>query len=277
MTGTGAFSISSRHRSLPPWPMPRPTRKSGSNQRARRDRSRQDGLLFQRESRISDTAHAVTGTHRGCAPFGDDFPEQIDLLYRNELRLLKLVNTLLDFARIEASRGEAAYQPIDLSATTADLASNFRSAAERAGLRFVVDCPPLPGPVFVDLDMWEKIVLNLLSNAFKFTFEGTIVVSLRSAGEQVELSVHDTGVGIPSEEQPAIFDRFHRVRSSRSRSIEGSGIGLALVKELVQLHGGTIGVTSVPGRGSTFTVRLPFGSDHLPLRERPAAFCGPQA
>jgi len=116
----------------------------------------------------------------------------------------------------------------------------------------VVDCPPLPQPVFVDRDMWEKIVLNLLSNAFKFTFEGEIAVSLAAASpDGVELQVRDTGEGIPQDEMPRLFERFHRVQNARGRTHEGSGIGLALVQELVRLHGGTIRVTSAVGRGTT--------------------------
>ncbi len=122
--------------------------------------------------------------------------EDLALLHRNELRLLKLVNTLLDFSRIEAGRMEAAFEPTDLSALTADLASSFRSAVEKAGLTLVVDCPPLSGSFHIDRDMWEKIVLNLLSNAFKFTFDGTISVRLRQVHGGAELEVADTGIGI---------------------------------------------------------------------------------
>jgi PAS domain S-box-containing protein len=189
--------------------------------------------------------------------------QPLALVHRNGLRLLHLVNSLLHFARIEASRVEATYRPTDLAAVTAGLASNFRSAVERAGLRLVVDCPPLREPVFVDRDMWEKIVLNLLSNAFKFTFEGEIGVALRSTGAGVELTVRDTGVGIPDAELPRLFERFHRIRATRSRSLEGSGIGLALVKELVRLHGGRINAASRAGEGTTFVVAIPSGSAHL--------------
>jgi PAS domain S-box-containing protein len=176
------------------------------------------------------------------------------------------VNSLLDFSRIEAGRAQASFEPVDLAASTAGLASAFRSALDRAGLRLKVSCPPLPQPVFVDRDMWEKILLNLLSNAFKFTFEGEIAVEVRKAldGKSAEISVRDTGTGIPAEELPRLFERFHRVEGARGRSIEGSGIGLALVQELVRLHGGTIGVDSEVDKGSTFRIRLPFGTDHLP-------------
>ncbi len=190
--------------------------------------------------------------------------KNLQTAHRNALRLLKLVNSLLDFSRIEAGRAQACYEPTDLSALTTDLASAFRSAIERAGLRFDVRCEPLPEPVFVDHDMWEKIVLNLLSNALKYTFEGWIALSLAPAGERLVLSVADSGTGIPEAELPHIFERFHRVQGSRARTHEGSGIGLALVNELVRLHGGEVAVESRPGAGTTFTVTLPRGQAHLP-------------
>jgi PAS domain S-box-containing protein len=189
---------------------------------------------------------------------------QLEVVNRNGLRLLRLVNTLLDFSRIEAGRVHARYQPTDLAALTCDLASVFRSAVERAGLELVLDCPPMNGPVYVDREMWEKVVLNLLSNAFKYTFEGEIGVSLRDHADTVELAVWDTGTGIPAEEMPRLFERFHRVRNARGRTHEGSGIGLALVQELVRLHGGVIGATSVPGRGTRFSITVPTGIAHLP-------------
>ncbi len=189
---------------------------------------------------------------------------QLAMVHRNGLRLLKLVNTLLDFSRIEAGRVQAAYEPTDLAALTADLASLFRSAVERAGIRLQVDCPPLPEPVFVDRDMWEKIVLNLLSNAFKYTLQGEIAVEIKAAGDRVELSVRDTGIGIAADELPHIFERFHRTPNSQARTNEGSGIGLAFVQELVKLHGGSISVNSTPGEGSTFTVSISLGKAHLP-------------
>ncbi|MFT4279101.1 MAG: ATP-binding protein [Rhodopseudomonas sp.] len=204
----------------------------------------------------------------------DGLPEEqqslLAIAHRNGLRLLKLVNTLLDFARIEAGRVTAHFTPVELSSFTAELASNFRSALDRAGLRFVIDAPPLPQPVYVDRDMWEKIVLNLLSNAFKFTFEGEIAVRVDTDPDHTHavIEVSDTGTGIPATEIPHLFERFRRVEGARGRSIEGSGIGLALVQELIKLHGGSISVESEVGRGSSFRVTLPFGSTHLPA-ERP--------
>jgi PAS domain S-box-containing protein len=190
--------------------------------------------------------------------------DQVATSHRNSLRLLKLVNTLLDFSRIEAGKVKASYGPVDLGAITRDLASNFRSVIEVAGLELAVDCPSLPEPVFVDRDMWEKIVLNLLSNAFKFTFEGRISVSLEHRDGVALLTVGDTGIGIPEQELPRVFERFHRVKGARGRTYEGTGIGLALVQELVKLHGGSIQATSRSGEGSAFTVTLPLGSAHLP-------------
>jgi signal transduction histidine kinase len=191
---------------------------------------------------------------------------EVELVHRNSLRLLRLVNTLLDFSRLEAGRVQATYEAIDIATYTKDLASTFRSAMEKAGLRFVVDCMPVQRPVYVDRDMWEKIVLNLISNAFKYTFEGEVAVALRLDEEKdaVELMVRDTGVGIPEHELPRLFDRFHRIEGQRGRTQEGTGIGLALVQELTRLHGGTVRVKSGLGRGACFIVTIPTGKAHLP-------------
>jgi DNA-binding response OmpR family regulator len=197
-----------------------------------------------------------------------DAPEHamLDVAHRNALRLLKLVNELLDFSRIEAGRIQARYEATDLALLTSEIGSAFRSVIEQAGLKFEVDASPLPEPVFVDRDMWEKVVLNLVSNAFKFTFTGQIGVGVSASadGKAAVVTVHDTGTGISEDELPRVFERFHQIPGARGRSIEGSGIGLALVKELVGLHGGAIAVQSMPGRGTCFTVTVPFGTAHLP-------------
>ena len=212
-------------------------------------------ILSPVQDALSDAANPLPGVQR----------ERLQLVHRNTLRLLKLVNTLLDFSRIEAGRMEAVYEPTDLAMSTTELASVFRSAIEQAGLRLVVDCPPLAESVYVDRQMWEKIVLNLLSNAFKFTFEGEIAVRLHLADDHhVTLQVQDTGTGIEPEQLPHILKRFYQVRAAKARTHEGSGIGLALVHELIKLHGGTMDVTSTPGVGSCFTVTNPLGTAHLP-------------
>jgi PAS domain S-box-containing protein len=190
---------------------------------------------------------------------------ELNIVYRNGLRLLKLVNTLLDFSRIEAGRVQAHYEETDLAVLTTHLASVFRSAVEKAGMALEVHCESISAPVFVDRDMWEKIVLNLISNAFKYTLAGKIRVMLRDQGDTIELLVKDTGCGIPERELPHLFERFHRVEGVVGRTYEGSGIGLALVQELVKLHQGTVRVESTLGQGSTFHVSIPTGSAHLPL------------
>jgi signal transduction histidine kinase/DNA-binding response OmpR family regulator len=200
--------------------------------------------------------------------------------HRNALRLLKLVNALLDFARIEAGRAEARFEPVDLAVVTAELASVFRSAIERAGLTYTVRCAALPQPVFIDRDMWEKVVLNLISNALKFTFEGGIRVTLTPTAEGAALAVEDSGTGIAPEDLPRLFERFHRIEGGRARTHEGSGIGLALVQELVQMHGGRIEVDSALGSGSRFVVTMKAGDAHLPgerLGRRAAADTGATA
>ena len=183
--------------------------------------------------------------------------ERLSVVFRNALRLQKLVNNLLEFSRIEAGRAEPAREPTDLAAFTTDLASMFRAATDRAGIALVVERPDGPVTARVDREMWERIVLNLVSNAFKFTFEGEIRVALRQEGADAVLSVADTGTGIDEAELSGLFERFRRVRGARSRTHEGSGIGLALVQELVRLHGGSVEAESELGAGSTFTVRVP--------------------
>jgi signal transduction histidine kinase/HPt (histidine-containing phosphotransfer) domain-containing protein len=207
---------------------------------------------------------------------------RIEAAYRSSTRLLRLVNSLLDFSRIEAGRVQAVFEPTDLAGFTAELASSFRSAVERAGLGLDIRCPRLPQEVFVDREAWEKIVLNLLSNAFKHTFSGGITVAVRWLGAAVALSVRDTGVGIAAEELPRLFQRFHRVRGAASRTHEGTGIGLSLVQELVKVHGGSIRVDSEVGRGTCFVVEVPAGSAHLPADRlgdgrQPAAVRGASA
>jgi signal transduction histidine kinase len=189
--------------------------------------------------------------------------ERQQLIHRNGLRLLKLVNSLLDFSRIEAGRVQASYRPTDLSRLTVDLASAFESAMAQAGLAYTVTAPALPELVYVDADFWEKIVLNLISNAFKFTLQGGVEVQLTPLAGRVRLTVRDTGTGIPEAEMPRLFERFHRVETTRGRTYEGTGIGLALVQELVKLQGGSLQVESVEGQGSAFHVELPLGHAHL--------------
>ncbi|WP_121192173.1 SpoIIE family protein phosphatase [Motilibacter peucedani] len=204
-------------------------------------------LLGPAEDALADSRHPLDPVQR----------ERMEIVERNGERLLKLVNTLLDFSRLEAGSLHAEFEPVDLAAYTAELAATFTVAVQRVGLSLEVDCPPLGSPVLVDREMWAKIVLNLLSNALKFTFEGRISVRLRAEGDFVVLEVEDTGTGIPPERQAGLFERFNRVAGAASRSHEGSGIGLALIAELAAAHSGEVSLESEPGRGSTFAVRIP--------------------
>ncbi|HYX38335.1 MAG TPA: ATP-binding protein [Oligoflexus sp.] len=198
---------------------------------------------------------------------GIDLPQgvrnEIGLAHRNGLRLLRLVNTLLDFSRIEAGRARACFRQTEIGTLTRDLASSFRSAMTKARLSYEVTCEEPSRPVFIDRDMWEKVVLNLISNAFKYTLKGHVSVKLAPADDKVELIIEDSGIGIPERELPHIFDRFHRIEGAHGRTQEGSGIGLALVRELLKLHGGNVAVTSSKGKGTKFTVSIPTGNAHL--------------
>ncbi|WP_433787664.1 SpoIIE family protein phosphatase [Actinomycetospora sp. CA-101289] len=189
---------------------------------------------------------------------------ELEVVHRNGQRLGRLVNSLLDFSRLQAGRLEPRYVSTEFGAATGELAGVFRSAMDRAGLEYVVDTPAVSRPVLLDRDAWEKVVLNLLSNALKFTVEGRIEVRVGAREDAAVLQVIDTGVGVPAEELPRLFERFHRVAGTPARSGEGSGIGLALVRELVALHGGEIRAESTPDVGTTMTVTIPFGRAHLP-------------
>ena len=216
---------------------------------AGRDRPRQDDVLLQRQPRVPHAADADARADRGhaaghaCAsaagpspPARDRPPQQPAPAQAGQLA-----------ARLLAHRGRPDRRELRARPTwrnfTAEAGLQLRVGDRTAGLWLRIDCPSLPEPVYVDRDMWEKIVLNLLSNAFKFTFEGEIAVELQGVGGRqafAQLTVRDTGVGIPQSELPRLFERFHRIEGQKSRSFEGSGIGLALVQELVRLHGGTI-------------------------------------
>jgi signal transduction histidine kinase/serine phosphatase RsbU (regulator of sigma subunit)/anti-sigma regulatory factor (Ser/Thr protein kinase) len=219
---------------------------------------------------LGPTADALNDRHD---PLSVSQRARVDTIHQSSERLLKLVNTLLDFSRLESGRTEAHLEAVDLAEETMHIAEMFRSAVERAGLTFTVECQRIETPVDVDREMWAKIVSNLLSNALKFTFEGGITLRLTFDDDMVELAVLDSGVGIEAEDQVHLFERFHRVEGARSRTFEGSGIGLALVSELVGLHGGSIDAASAPGVGSTFTVHLPLGASApgIPVTDAPVA------
>ena len=182
--------------------------------------------------------------------------ERLETARRNASRLLRLVNSLLEFSRVEAGRAEASLVTVDLGALTAQIASSFAGLCERAGIELVLDCDPVTAEV--DVTMWETIVLNLLSNAVKFTFDGSVTVQVsRGPSEGGRLRVVDTGSGIPQAELGRLFDRFYRASNTRGRSVEGSGIGLSLVRSLTELNDGTVRIDSTVDVGTTVTIDLP--------------------
>ena len=195
-----------------------------------------------------------------------DLPlEHAAIALRNARRLLRLVNQLLDLQRLDAGRMQASFRPCHLVELIGQVVESFQPYCEKKGLKLVTqlqNCPPL----YLDTEKFDKVLYNLLSNAVKFTPSGsTIFVKLQLAGSHCLLQVQDTGIGIRTEQIPHLFERFRQAEGSANRSYEGSGLGLALAKELVELHGGQISVESVYGEGSTFTVWLPTGTAHLPL------------
>jgi signal transduction histidine kinase len=193
--------------------------------------------------------------------------DSVAVAHRSALRMLRLVNSLLDFSRLEVGQDIGGFQRTDVARLTAEIAAMFQSAAHRAGVRLVVDCPPLPELVCADPDAWERIVSNLISNALKFTPRGEVRVSISLEGAQVRLTVEDTGIGIARDELAHVFSRFYRSPDQAARARAGAGIGLALVRELVHLHQGTIEAKSPRRRGTRMTVRIPLdssrcGEDH---------------
>lgn len=195
-----------------------------------------------------------------------DLPQdQAVIALRNTRRLLRLVNQLLDIQRIDAGKMQASFRPCDLVMMVSQIVESFRPYCEKKGLRLVTELHSCPR-VYLDPERFDKVIYNLLSNAMKFTDNGgAIAIKVEPAGDHVRIQIKDTGIGIRTEQIPHLFERFRQAEGSVNRSYEGSGLGLALVKELVELHGGQISVESIYGAGTTFTVWLQTGTVHLPL------------
>lgn len=181
--------------------------------------------------------------------------ERLTTATRNARRLQRLVDSLLDFSRIEAGRANANLVCTDVGALTEHIASSFTELCRRAGLELVLDCRPALADV--DPGMWETIVLNLLSNAVKYTLRGSISVQVRAEAGDCLITLRDTGVGIAAGDLDRLFERFYRADNMRGRSVEGTGIGLSLVRGLVELQRGTVELESELDRGTTVTIRLP--------------------
>ncbi len=197
-----------------------------------------------------------------------DLPyEQSVIALRNSRRLLRLVNQLLDLHRLDAGRMQASFRPCDLVEFVNQIVETFRPYCEKKNINLWTQVIPCPR-VYIDSEKFDKVLYNLLSNAMKFTESGgSITVKLEPAGDHVRMQVTDTGIGIRKEQIPHLFERFRQAEGSINRSYEGSGLGLALVKELVELHGGQISVESVYKKGTTFTAWLQTGTSHLPLEQ----------
>ncbi|MGF1498279.1 MAG: response regulator [Elainellaceae cyanobacterium] len=190
--------------------------------------------------------------------------DQSVIALRNSRRLLRLVNQLLDLQRLDAGRMQPLFRPSNITAFVGQIVESFRPYCDRKQITLLADLAALP-PIYLDLEKFDKVMYNLLSNAMKFTpAGGTIHLTLAQVGDRCRLEVRDTGIGIQAEQLPHLFERFRQADGSANRGYEGSGLGLALVKELVSLHGGEVGVESVYGEGTRFTVSLPLGRDHLP-------------
>ncbi|PPS44290.1 GAF domain-containing protein [Chroococcidiopsis sp. TS-821] len=195
-----------------------------------------------------------------------DLPhEQAAIALRNSRRLLRLVNQLLDLQRLDAGRMQPSFRPCDLLEFVSQIVESFRPYCEKKELELITEFNPCP-LVYLDTEKFDKVVYNLLSNAMKFTPPGgKITIRVETAGDHCLIQVEDTGIGIAKEQIPHLFKRFHQAEAAVNRSYEGSGLGLALAKELIELHAGQISVESVYEKGSKFTVWLPIGKGHLPL------------
>ncbi|MEH1969325.1 response regulator [Nostoc sp.] len=192
---------------------------------------------------------------------------QSAIALRNSRRLLRLVNQLLDLQRLDAGRMQPSFHPCDLVEFVSQIVESFRPYCEKKRLNLATQLDEC-STVYLDIEKFDKVVYNLLSNAMKFTPEGgTISVRLKSERDRCILQVQDTGIGIVKEQIPHLFERFRQAEGSANRSYEGSGLGLALVKELVELHGGQVTVESVYGQGTTFSLWLVTGNAHLPVQQ----------
>jgi signal transduction histidine kinase len=202
------------------------------------------------------------------ASLDDGQYSQLASVYNNQLRLMKLINELLDFAKLESGRLQFEFRPEEVVTTVKYFVGTLEGAAQNREITLQQELPEEAVELYLDRDKFEKIVMNLLSNAFKFTPDGgTIGVAIQHDEQNVFLQISDTGVGIPKEKQASIFDRFSQADSSEKRQYEGTGIGLAMVKEYVERHGGTIDVESEEGEGATFRVQFLKGTDHLAPEE----------
>ena len=190
--------------------------------------------------------------------------DQSVIALRNSRRLLRLVNQLLDLQRLDAGQMQATFYPCNLDQVVKNVAEAFQAYCDRKHLTLTTQIQPCPS-IYLDLEKFDKVLYNILSNAVKFTpTGGSIRITLKTFEQRCYVAIEDTGIGIREEQLTHIFERFQQADGSTSRTHEGTGLGLALVKELVELHGGQVRVSSTYGTGTLFTIELPVGSEHLP-------------
>jgi signal transduction histidine kinase len=196
----------------------------------------------------------------------------LQTMHSNGMRLLKLINDLLDLVRMESGRMEVKREPLEVLEFVKGLASAARQVADDKRLRLETFIDPQLGAVLADRDKLEKIILNLVFNALKFTpAGGSVEMRAEKQGEEFVLIVADTGMGISEQNLPYVFDRFWQADGSSKRKYQGVGIGLALVKELAEVQGGKVSVQSQEGKGTTFTVRLPYQKAESVEKSKPQA------
>ncbi|HZY79463.1 MAG TPA: ATP-binding protein [Cyclobacteriaceae bacterium] len=194
----------------------------------------------------------------------DNVVRELQNAQRNAVRVEKLVRTLNDFSHMERRKDTAVFQSTDVCKLATEIAAGFRPVIESAGLSFSIQCDRIAEQIYVDREIFEIVLFNLLSNAYKFTFEGGITITVSNTRKHVKVSVIDTGCGISPADQRRIFQRFATFEARDARAINGMGVGLPLVKDLVEIHGGVISVDSTPGKGSKFVVSFPKDVSHIP-------------
>lgn len=197
-------------------------------------------------------------------PLTREQEKQLNLVQHSSRHLLALINDILDISKIEAGELRISFDPVNLHQVVEAAVRVVQPLASQKGLSIRTDLAT--GPVIISGDQRriEQIVMNLLSNAVKFTETGMVTVTTRVAGGEVRLSVRDTGVGISQAEIPTLFEPFIQVDTGKSRRTEGTGLGLSISRRLVELHGGSLTVTSTPGAGSEFVVMLPASAGDSP-------------
>ncbi|HEY0096564.1 MAG TPA: ATP-binding protein, partial [Archangium sp.] len=199
---------------------------------------------------------------RGPEEFAPPVRQHLETMNRSAARLLRLINNLLDLTKLEAGKTKLRYEPLDLQGFLSSLLVPFEVLADKKGVALELE-GGVTTPVHVDVVRLESVFQNLISNALKFTTQGKVTVRLREDESWVHVEVIDTGVGIAAQDLSVIFDRFAQADSSGTRRFGGTGIGLALVKETLELHKGGIEVSSELGKGSNFHARLPKGTAHV--------------